>query len=577
MKPVIDLPGPAEPAAVEALVAQLKLPDAIAAILVRRGYRDPDSAKGFLRPQLAQLHDPWMLPDMGPAVDRIAAAIDSGAKLLVHGDYDVDGVCGTSLLTRALRELGATVEPFVPNRLEHGYDFGPAGLGAAVERECKVVLTCDCGISAHETVAAARAAGIDVVVSDHHTPPPELPPAVAVLNPHRGDSLYPEKVLCGAGVAFKLLQALYERRGRRVEDLYKYLDLVAIPTIADLVPLTGENRILAHFGLKVLQRTPNPGLRALLRVSGLKPDRPINAGRIAFVIGPRINAVGRMGEAMRGVRLLLSDDEAEAAVMAGDVDAENRRRQEVDRATLEDALEKLEATFDPESDRAVVLASPDWHPGVIGIVASRVVEQCYRPTVLIALKGEAGRGSGRSIPGFHLYDALKACERHLLQFGGHRAAAGLQIRAGEIDAFRDALNAVAHARLAPEDLLPKLRVDQELPLSEVSAELWRFLTHFGPYGQGNPKPVFLARGVSLRANPELVGENHLRLQLELGDGATPEAIAFGQAGEAEWLSESSLVDLVYQVGVRQWQGVEYVQAQVLDVRPSEAAWVSSES
>jgi single-stranded-DNA-specific exonuclease len=577
VKSILGLPGAAEPAAVAALVAQLTLPEAIATILVRRGHGDPAAAKAFLRPRLKNLHDPWTLPDMEVAVDRISSAIDDGETVLVHGDYDVDGVCGTALLTRALRELGARVEPFVPNRLEHGYDFGPAGLGVAVERKCGLVLTCDCGIAAHETVAAARDAGIDVVVSDHHTPPPELPPAVAVLDPHRSDSAYPEKVLCGAGVAFKLLHALFERRGRGVEDLYKYLDLVAIPTIADLVPLTGENRVLARFGLKVLERTPNPGLRALLRVSGLKAGAPINAGKIAFVIGPRINAVGRMGEAMRGVRLLLIEDEAEAAVIADAVDAENRLRREVDRATLVEAQEILEESFDPDSQRAIVLASPDWHPGVIGIVASRIVEQFYRPTVLIALDGDSGRGSGRSIPGFHLYEALVACESHLLQHGGHKAAAGLQIRAGEVDAFRDTLNAVAHERLAPDDLLPRIRVDHELPLSQVSSELWRFLNHFGPYGQGNPRPVFLARDVSLRAAPEVVGEEHLRLRLEVGDGATPEAIAFGLAGEAEWLNESSRVDLAFQVGVREWQGIEYVQPQVLDVRPSEAAWASSES
>jgi single-stranded-DNA-specific exonuclease len=577
VKSILGQPKPVEPATVAALVAQLQLPQAIAAILVRRGYVDATAAKAFLRPQLDSLHDPWTLPDMETAVDRIASAIDDGEPILVHGDYDVDGVCGTALLTRALRELGARVEPFVPNRLEHGYDFGPAGLAAALQHKCKLVLTCDCGIAAHQTVAAAGDAGIDVVVSDHHTPPAQLPPAVAVLNPHRDDSAYPEKVLCGAGVVFKLLQALFERRGYVVRDLYKYLDLVALPTIADLVPLTGENRILARFGLKVLQKTPNPGLRALLRVAGLKAERPINAGQIAFVVGPRINAVGRMGEAMRGVRLLLTEDESEAAAIADVVEAENRLRREVDRATLDEAMAILEESFDPESQRAIVLASQHWHPGVIGIVASRIVEQYYRPTVLIALDGDSGRGSGRSIPGFHLYDALQACQSHLLQFGGHRAAAGVQIRAEKIEAFRDSLNAVAHERLTPQDLLPTIRIDHELAMSEVSAELWRFLAHFGPYGQGNPRPVFLARDVTLRGAAEIVGQEHLRLRIDVGDGATPEAIAFGQAAELEWLRESSRVDLAFQVGVREWQGVEYVQAQVLDVRPSEAAWASSES
>ena len=576
MKPVLRLPEPVDSASVRALATELSLPDPIAAILVRRGF-DVAGAKAFLRPQLRNLYDPWAMADMEKAVSRVSVAIDAGEPILVHGDYDVDGVCGSTLLTRALRELGADVEPFVPNRLEHGYDFGPAGLAAAVQSKRRLVVTCDCGIMAHQTIEAARVEGIDVVVSDHHTPPAELPPAVAVLNPHRADCAYPEQVLSGAGVGFKLLQALYESRGRKVEDLYKYLDLVAIPTVADLVPLTGENRILARFGLKVLQKTPNPGLRALLNVSGLKSDRPINAGQIAFVIGPRLNAVGRMGEAMRGVRLLLTDDDAEARDIAAVVDEENRRRREEDKATLEQANEMLEGTFDPDNDYAIVLASQGWHPGVIGIVASRVLEEYYRPTFLIALDGDKGKGSGRSIPGFHLYEALKACEAHLEQFGGHKAAAGLQIRADNVDAFRETLNAVARERLTPDDLRPRLRIDHELATSEVSAELWRFLAHFGPFGQGNPKPVFLARGVRLRAPPEIVGQDHLRLRLEVGDGATPEAIAFGQAEESEWLRESARVDLAFQVGIRLWQGIEHVQVQVVDVRPSEAAWVSSES
>jgi single-stranded-DNA-specific exonuclease len=561
---------------VRSLVGELSLPDPIAAILVRRGF-DAAGAKAFLRPRLQNLHDPWSMADMEKAVSRVSGAIDAGEPILVHGDYDVDGVCATTLLTRALRELGADVEPFVPNRLEHGYDFGPAGLAAAVESKRRLVVTCDCGIVAHSTVEAARGAGIDVVVSDHHTPSEELPPAVAVLNPHRSDCAYPEQVLSGAGVAFKLLQALFDSRGRRVDELYKYLDLVAIPTVADLVPLTGENRILTRFGLKVLQKTPNPGLRALLNVSGLKPDRPINAGQIAFVVGPRLNAVGRMGEAMRGVRLLLTDDEAEARTIAEVVDEENRLRREEDKATLVQAIAMLEDTFDPDNDYAIVLAAQGWHPGVIGIVASRVLEQHYRPTFLIALDGDRGKGSGRSIPGFHLYEALKACNEHLEQFGGHKAAAGLQIRADNVEAFRQTLNAVARERLTPDDLRPRLRIDHELAVSEVSSGLWKFLAHFGPFGQGNPKPVFLARGVRLQAPPQVVGQDHLRLLVEVGDGATPEAIAFGQAEESEWLRQSVPVDLAFQVGIRHWQGIEHVQAQVVDVRPSEAAWASSGS
>ncbi len=577
VKPILGLPAPADVAAVNALVAQLEIPTPIAAILVNRGYAEPEGAKSFLRPRLNGLLDPWSMADMAKAVERLSAAIESQDLILVHGDYDVDGVCGSAMLVRALRELGARVDVFIPHRQLHGYDFGPAGLAAAIELGAACVLTCDCGTMAHEAIAAARREGVDVVVSDHHTPPEELPPAVAVLNPHRPDCAYPEKFLCGSGVAFKLLHALYEHRGRSVESLYKYLDLVAIPTVADLVPLTGENRVLTRFGLKVLKRTPNPGLRALLRVSGLKAGQPIGSGQIAFVIGPRLNAVGRMGDAMRAVQLLLTSDDAEAKALAEVVDSENRIRQEEDRATLEQAQQMLEGVFDPESDWVIVLASQGWHPGVIGIVASRVLEEFYRPTVLIALDGVQGRGSGRSIPAFHLFDALKACESQLEQFGGHRAAAGLQIRAANVDAFRARLNEVARERLRREDLQPRLGVDVELPLSEVTSDLWRFLAHFGPFGMGNPKPVFLARDVRLSAAPQVVGERHLRLRLDAGGGAASEAIGFGLAAESEWLQESSRVDLAFQLGLSEWQGVEYVQAKLLDVRPSEAAWATSES
>ena len=559
-----------------ALSQELAISEPLAIALVRRGHRTKADAEAFLA--AAVEHDPFAFDGMDRAVELLTGAVRSGRRITIHGDYDVDGVCGTALLTRALGELGADVIPFVPNRLAHGYDLTSAGLAAALEHKCRLILTCDCGTMAHATVDAARGEGIDVVITDHHTPPAELPPAVAVLNPQRVDCDYAEKLLCGAGVGFKLLHALFESRGKSVEDLYKYLDLVGIPTIADLVPLTGENRVLARFGLKVLRRTPNVGLRALLKVVGLE-NKDINAGQIAFVIGPRINAVGRMGEAMRGVRLLLTNDQREAAELAEVVDTENKARQEVDRATLDEAKEALEGTYDPDSDRAIVLASDRWHPGVIGIVASRIVEQFYRPTVLIALDGEEGRGSGRSIPGFHLYDALKACEGLLEQFGGHRYAAGLRIRRDRVDAFREALNTFASENLSEDDLTPKLRIDLQLPIASITPELWRFLSHFDPFGQGNPRPVFLVRDVGLRDEPRRVGkgEEHLKFRLDGGPDGVSEAIAFGQAEETQWLNRASVVDVAFNLRSKEWQGVKYLEAQVISVRPSEAAWAASGS
>ena len=561
----------AEPSAeiAETLRRELSLPPALCRLLALRGFTQPESAKRYLRPRLEDLHDPFLLAGMDAAVERLRKAIDNGEKILVHGDYDVDGICSAALYTRVLRSLGATVQAFVPHRLADGYDLGHAGVRAAAEFGASLILTGDCGIVAFDAVRAAADLGIDVIVTDHHTPGAQLPQCVAVVNPNRPDCRYPEKGLAGVGVAFKLCQALASTYGLPEDALWYYLDLVAVATIADLAPLTGENRALTRYGLRLLTQTKNPGLAALLKTAGLHEHPVLAAGQISHVLAPRINAVGRMSEAARGVKLLLEDDPERALAIAHSLEEENRTRQEVDRATLQQALDMLEGDFDPERNRVIVLAAEGWHPGVIGIVASRVVELLHRPTILIALEegGERGRGSARSIPAFHLYNALHSCARLLERFGGHKYAAGLEIRAENIPVLRSELEAYAADVLTPDDLVPELTYDLELTLPEANVDLLRLMRHLGPHGVGNPSPVFVARNVMVGGYPRIVGENHIKLQL-VQDGAQLPAIGFRMAHRLADLDVSGKIDVAFQLQLDRYNGYEYLQARLLDLRAS---------
>lgn len=554
-----------EPSVVDALTGALRLPPAVCAVLATRGHEDPEGAKRFLRPSLEQLHDPAGLADGPAAARRIARAVAEGETIFVHGDYDVDGICATAVYTRFLRGLGGTVVPFVPHRLRDGYDFAQAGLHAARRAGATLVVTADCGTVARDTVASARAGGMDVVVTDHHTVGPEAAEATALVNPQRPDCPYPEKGLCGAGVAFKTCVLVAREMGADPAPLHALLDLVALATVADLVPLQGENRILVRFGLRRFAQTRVAGITALLQAAGV--DAPtVNAGQLGFVVAPRINAAGRVGESADALRLLLTDDPTEAAALARALEEVNRVRKDEDRRTLDEALALLESGYDASRDYGVVLASEGWHPGVIGIVASRVVERIHRPTVLVALDGGMGRGSARSIPGFHLYEALLACRSHLGRFGGHRQAAGMDVARDALPAFREAFNAEAHARLAEDDLQPLLRPDLELSLAEADLDLVHWLAYLGPHGIGNPRPLFLARGVALEG-PRRVGDTHLKVSLADGP-ARLDAIGFGLA---ERFPPESLGPGPYDVLVKlernEWRGVARPQAQIVDVRP----------
>ena len=564
--PVWELGDPPAPDAVGFLSEQLSLPPALTSVLVARGMTDLDRVKAFLRPRLEHLHPPAGLPDAMPAVNRILQALERKETIFVHGDYDVDGVCATALLTRWLRHLGGTVVPFVPHRTEHGYDLSEAGVAAAEAAGASLLITCDSGIAAHEAVAAARDRGMDVVVTDHHTPGPVLPPALAVVNPVRPDSTYPEAVLCGAGVAYKLAQLLAERRGIDPAELHPLLALVALATVADLVPLEGENRILVRFGLRYLAHTRMPGLRALLEIAGLRGE--VDAGQVGFVLGPRINAIGRMGAADTALRLLLTEDRTEALALARELDEANRARQEEDRRTLAEALDMLAREYDPSRDHGVVLAGEGWHPGVIGIVASRIVERIHRPVVLVALSGGRGRGSARSVPGVHLYEALQGCASFLDRFGGHRQAAGMDVAAERIDAFRSAFNAQVRDQLQGRFPVPRLAAGTPLSVAEADGGLHRLLEYMAPFGMGNPRPVFWARGVELAGRPREVGDGHLKLRLR-DAGRELEAIGFGLARRCppEALA-SGRVDALFQLRTHEYRGQVSLQARLLDLRPS---------
>ena len=555
----------ADPDATRRLAAELRIPEALAAILVQRGLASPDSAKAFLRPDLERLSDPHRLADMAAAVELLVRAVREQRPILVHGDYDVDGQCASAMLTRILRSAGATVYPFVPHRIRDGYDFGPAGLAEAQRVGAKVIVTCDCGITAVSAVAAARAAGIDVIVTDHHLPGAELPPANAVLDPRRPDCTSEEKNLCGTGVAFKLAQALVQLLGLSPNLPLHFLDYVALATIADVVPLTGENRILVRYGLKKLADSRWVGLRALIETAGLA-GKSLRGAHVGFILAPRLNAVGRIGDANDGLRLLLTEDPQEAAALARELETINARRQAMDQLILDEAIEIVEQTLQP-TDAAIVLGADTWHPGVIGIVASRLVERYGRPTFLIGWDeaGEFGRGSGRSISGFDLHGALHQVGGHLEKYGGHTMAAGFTIRRDKFDDFRVAFLGVAGDLLTPDDLAPSQRVDIELPLASVSAELERLIRHLEPCGAGNPAPVFgvrNARAVGARR----VGTNHLRFTLDDGSAVLP-AIGFrwADAVPEDWLTNP--LDVAFRLERDDWQGRTTIQARVASLAP----------
>ena len=570
-RPLWRIGPPPDPAAVRALQGGLGLPSALCRLLAARGYRTTEEAKSFLRPMLGSLHDPSGLTDADRAVRRLARAVAQGEQVVVHGDYDVDGISGAALLAAWIRALGGKADAIVPDRLRHGYDLSRPGVDRAVALGAAVLVTVDCGITALDPVRQAVAAGMDVIVTDHHRPGPELPPALAVVNPNRSDCAYPNKDLCGAGVAFKVGQLLAAALGRAEEESWQYLDLVALATIADQVEQSGENRVLTRYGLRALTHTTRPGLAALIRRAGLSPGpaNPLDSAAVAFQLGPRINAAGRVGDAMAALRLLLTHDHAEAGRLADILETNNGERRSVEEHTTAEALEALQGEYEPSRDRAVVVSGDGWHSGVIGIVASRLVERICRPVVVVAFDEELGRGSARSIPSFDLHACIAACSEHLVRFGGHHQAAGLDIVRDRLPAFREAFCALARRTLGGGEPRPELRTDLELALSEVDPDLHRYLRHVGPFGRGNPEPVFVARRVRLTAPPRVFKGGHLKFHVA-GDGASLGAIGFRLADRVpsvDALTEGP-VDVAFNLMENTFRGHTTIEAKVLDIRPS---------
>jgi single-stranded-DNA-specific exonuclease len=561
-------PVVADEAAARALADDSSQPLPVARLLWARGCRDAESVDHYLNPRLSALGDPFVLPGLRVAVERIWRAIDAGERIAVFGDYDVDGITSTALLVQVLRQLGAQATPFLPHRLEEGYGLGPEALHRCLET-CtpSLIVTVDCGTGSVDAVREAAQRGVDVIVTDHHHPGEALAPAVALVNPKLGaDEAI--QMLAGVGVTFKLCHGLakYGRelgRATAALDLRPHLDLVALGTIADIVPLVGENRILARHGLNQLNQTANPGLQALIEVAAIE-DR-IDAYEVGFRLGPRLNAAGRLGDAQRALDVLLGGEGVDVVALAEELDRSNRERQEIEAGTVKEALEELEARFDPARDFGLVVGRMGWHPGVVGIVASRLLQRFHRPVAVVALTDEGGRGSCRSIEGFDMMAGLNACAEELAKFGGHTMAAGLELKPGRLDAFAARFNEAARQLLAGRDLRPVQRIDAWMGLDEVDDALADALDRMRPFGVGNATPVWGARGVRVVGAPRVVGKGHLKLLLAAGSRQI-EAMGWGMGERA--LPEGPL-DVAFQIKRDRFRGQERLVLHLQDLRPAE--------
>jgi len=534
-------------------------------ILFNRQIDTVESIDKFLRPSLSDLKDPFILTNMDKAVERILDALRENEKIMVYGDYDVDGITASSLLYLVLNKLGAQVSYYLPNRLVEGYGLSIDGINEAKEKEVTLIISVDTGVTAVEEVEFARSLGIECILTDHHEQGETLPKAVALVDPKLKECNYPYGDLSGVGVAWKLAEALYQRLQQDRSELEEHLDLVALGTSADIVPLVGENRVLTKFGIRQIARTTKPGLKSLAFVSGLM-GKEIGTGQVVFILAPRINAIGRLGDAELAIKLLTTKDERLASEIARKLDKENQRRKNIDEKTLNDALEQIRQVVDLKEDRAIVLASEGWHQGVIGIVASRLVEKFHLPTVMIAIDNGEGKGSARSIPGFHLCDALKECEDLLLRYGGHKYAAGLTIKPENIENFRERMKTVSKQMLTVEDLVAKLYIDSEIELSQIDNKLLDVIETFAPFGPQNMRPVFLTRNCEILGQPYCVGKNHLKMKVRKGDSVF-DIIGFGFGDWARKLSgRGSLVDLVYVVEYNSWDGHTRIQLRLKDIK-----------
>ena len=539
--------------------------EVIARVLANRNILNPNLARPFFTPNLDMLHNPYLMQDMDKAVERVLTNINSGKPIMVFGDYDVDGTTGAAALYLAFQKFGADVTYYIPDREKEGYGLSYHGIEVAKDIGIDLIITCDCGINAFVQVDFANEQNIDIIITDHHTTDTELPKAHAILNPKREDCEYPFKGLCGGGVAFKLITAIGNELNIPLTDYEEIIPLITLGTAADVVPIKDENRVIVHHGLNILENLEKPGLKTLLELAGLKGH--ISVGQLVFSIAPRINAAGRIGDANRAVELLVTDDQDKARLLAKELDNENKRRQIIQQAVVDEALLKVNAEADLKNENALVLANAGWHPGVVGIVASKIKEEFNRPTIIIALENGSGKGSARSVAGFDLYEALTACKTHLDDYGGHPMAAGLTLSNKKLEDFKKAFINFANERLTEENLQATLMLDSEIALQDITPRFMDFLDKLSPYGPGNMRPKFAIRNAEIAGAPKVIGKTgeHIRFKIRQGLKSYP-AVGFGLSNKYEMLITGQPVDIACVVETNEWQGNTSIQMNVRDIK-----------
>lgn len=552
---------------VASLKQALGVEDVIARLLVLRGIHTFEESKTFFRPSLDMLHDPFLMKDMDLAIDRIVKAIASNEKVLIFGDYDVDGTTSVALVYSFFRKYIDQIRYYIPDRYNEGYGISMQSIDYAAENGYSLVIALDCGIKANDKIAYANSKHIDFIICDHHLPGDELPEALAVLDPKRSDCPYPYKELAGCGIGFKLAQAFCRRNGIDEQDVFKYLDLVVTSIASDIVPITGENRVLAYFGLKQLNTSPSAGLKSLIALSKNEKDLDITA--LVFTIGPRINAAGRIEHGSKAVELLICSEE-EALAFSEKLNATNLQRRDLDLGTTDEALLIMENDVITPYRRSTVLFNPSWHKGIVGIVASRVIEKYYKPTIILTESNGMVSGSARSVKDFDVYAAIEKCSHLLEQFGGHKFAAGLSLKKENVPAFREAFEREVAATIKDHMLVPMVEVDAEIKLDQITEKLVRILNQFAPHGPHNMTPVFLSKGVLDTGFAKVVGQNHLKLELyQPGTKLTKiDAIAFNKADYIHFFKRNIPVDIVYKIKENEFRGNTSIQLVIDEIRPS---------
>jgi single-stranded-DNA-specific exonuclease len=566
MKKKWTLKDPPEKSKILALADSLNISTILANLLIQRGVTNFFEAKVYFRPDLDTIHDPYLMSDMEKAANRVISALTNNERICVYGDYDVDGTCSASLMYLFLKELGANVYVYIPNRLTEGYGLSRDGIDNVKNDNVNLIITVDCGITAVDEVAYANTYGIDTIICDHHQPKEQLPNAYAILDPLKPGCNYPFKYLSGAGVAFKLARAVADRFGKK-EMVFKYLDLVALAGAADIVPLVDENRILVRAGIEQINENPRPGIKALIKTAKMELGN-LSAGQIVFTIAPRINAVGRLGDAYRAVELFNADNYEDAERLAKVLEHENLERRKIDEVTFSHALELIDHIKDFNNSLGIVLHHDNWHPGVVGIVASRLVEKFYRPAIMLTTIDGVAKGSARSITGFDIYEALEECKDLLIQFGGHKAAAGLELPIDKIDEFRIRFNSFLSRSLNEEDIIPEIKIDAKISLSEITPKFVRVLEQFAPFGPGNMRPVFLSENVKIVTAPKIVGSNHFVTTFcQNGTDKVFDAIGFnlGKFVSDFENNNNNLVDIVFTIEKIVRDGRTYPQIRVKDI------------